>query len=626
MILYRKTAGNFLADVDNNTLVEEIERAFIQQIGWVPPREIDSWNHSLRCMESIVRKSDVSKDCGILIEYKIPPTSKRIDFLIAGNDDEGNRNLVIVELKGWKSAKSTTMDGVVVTDYYGRPQKTTHPAYQAYSYKSLLTDFNENIETKRIAPYSCAYLHNYIKAYPEPLCDKIYEKMVADSPLFFQHDTEKLQQFIRKYVGRGKGMETLYEIEKGRIRPSKKLIDHVNGMFEGNSAFTLIDNQKVAFEVALDIAQHATKKTVVVIRGGPGTGKSVISVNLLGALLKLERNVLFVAPNAAFRDVMVKSLARDNQVMRLRNLFKGSSSFVQTTANEYDVMIVDEAHRLKNASAYMYTGENQVEDVVKASLITILFIDELQQVRPDDIGTVEEIRRVAKKFGAQVQEMELDAQYRCAGAEGFVNWLDTVLQIRETGNANGWDRKEFDFRIVASPNELRKLIRTKQNEGLSARMLAGYAWPWTSEGNGNPNGEIADVVITEHHFKMPWNSRQARSTWAIDSSGIDQIGCIHTSQGLEFDYVGVIIGLDLQFDPGKNAYRSSWEDYKDTAGRNGLRDKPDELCHYIKNIYKTLMSRAMKGCYVYICHPEVAKHFQDSLRATEDHYSGAESR
>jgi uncharacterized protein len=621
MVIYRRSSAEFLDDVDNNTIVEEIKRAFVQQLGWFPVQEVKSWTNSMKFMESIIRKAGVEKDCGVLIEYRIPTTAKRIDFVIAGQDDHQTKNLVIVELKQWDNAQATTMDDVVVTIVNKGLNTVAHPSYQAYSYKTLLTDFNENIETKRITPHSCAYLHNYKQKDPEPLQSKIYEKIVKDSPLFFKHDTEKLQQFILAHVGRGKGMEILYEIESGRIRPSRKLIDHVCSMFKGNKAFTLIDNQKVAFEKALDIAVHAAKKTVLIVKGGPGTGKSVISVNLLGELLKRKCNVVFVAPNAAFRDVMVRSLAKENRLTRLNNLFKGSSSFVDATSNMYDTVVVDEAHRLKNGNAYQYRGDNQVKDVIKAGFTTILFIDECQRVRPDDIGSIAEITRVAKSFKADIQEIELDAQYRCAGAEGFVNWLDDLLQIRETGNFDGWDRKDFEFRIFDDPNVLRRAIKARQRDGFSARMLAGYAWKWTSEGDGNLNGEIDDVVIPQHKFKMPWNSRRARTTWAMDSSGIDQIGCIHTSQGLEFDYVGVIIGSDLEFDSATNSCRASWANYKDSAGKKTMKDDPKGLTQLVKNIYKTLMSRALKGCFVYVCDPGLAEHFSVSLKALDERYA-----
>ncbi|MFH2048976.1 MAG: DNA/RNA helicase domain-containing protein, partial [bacterium] len=248
-----------------------------------------------------------------------------------------------------------------------------------------------------------------------------------------------------------------------------------------------------------------------------------------------------------------------------------------------------------------------------ASFISIFFIDDNQRIRPEDIGTVEELKRVAGKYTKNIEEIELTAQFRCAGAEGYINWLDDVFQIRQTGNYDGWNQKEFEFEICSTPQEVHSKIKQKNSSGYNARMLAGYAWEWTSEKEGNRNAQINDVCIPEHDFSMPWNSRAMRTSWAIEADGVNQVGCIHTSQGLEFDYVGVIVGNDLRIDD-KFAYYADWENYKDSAGKKGLKDDPEQLSILIRNIYKTLMSRGMKGCYVYFCDRAVEKYFKERLK------------
>ena len=456
-------------------------------------------------------------------------------------------------------------------------------------------------------------MHNYLENNPEPLKAEVYREIVKDTPLFFKHDTQKLAEFIKKHVGKGQGEKILYEIENGRIRPSRKLIDHVCSMFKGNKEFTLIDEQKVAYEKAIDVALSATEKSVLIIKGGPGTGKSVVSLNVLGGMLSSEKNVAFVAPNASFRDVMVKSLAKQNKIGRIKPLFKGSACFHDDEKHIYDVLIVDEAHRLKNSNAYQYKGDNQIEDIINASFVSIFFIDDNQRIRPEDIGTVEELKRIASKCTKNIEEIELTAQFRCAGAEGYINWLDDVFHIRQTGNYDGWNQKEFKFEICSTPNEVLSKVKNKNSQGSNARMLAGYAWEWTSEKDGNKNAEIADVRIPEHNFSMPWNSRAMRTTWAIDKSGVNQVGCIHTSQGLEFDYVGVLVGNDLKMDDKLNYY-VDWKNYKDSSGKKGLKNNPEQLSVLVRNIYKTLMSRGMKGCYVYFCDKEVEKYFKERLK------------
>ncbi len=618
MIVYEATAAKFIEDVDSNNIISEIEKAFRSKLGrGIPPSEISAYSNSLPHMERVVRRSGVPSDCGILIEYKIPLTNFRIDFVISGEDDNGNKNFVIVELKQWQKADIAEGDGLVEAFTGNALRTVTHPSYQASRYKDYICDFNEVFYTGSVKAYSCAYLHNYEEKSVEPLLDSRYSKVTVETPIYFRDDQSKLQEFIKKYVKQGKGMDILYHVNNGRIKPSKKLIDHVSSMFEGNSNYILLDEQKVAFETARKIANQQTKN-VVIIKGGPGTGKSVISVNLVSALLKDNLNAIFVAPNSSFRNALVTRLTQHHPRQRINNIFKGSASFYDTEENEFDVLVVDEAHRLKAKGAFMYKGVNQVLDVIKSAQTSIFFIDDNQAVRPEDIGSVESIKKIAESLDVNVTELELSAQFRCAGADGYLNWLDDVLQIRETANYDGWDKKSFDFRICENPNELRDEINRKSEEGFNSRILAGYAWDWTPAGRGNENAEVNDIYIPEFDFKMPWNSRRVGTTWAIEDAGKNQIGCIHTSQGLEFDYVGVIVGLDLQYDQQLSMYLTKHEQYKDKLGKKGLRDKPEELNKLVRNIYKVLMSRGMKGCYVYFMDKEVENYFKSRLGTVKD--------
>jgi uncharacterized protein len=622
MIVYKSNTHGFLSDVRSNTLEQKINQAVLDSFGWrkVNTKERNAWSNSMQFMGNVIMNAGLAEDCGILIEYNLPSTSLRVDFIISGQDETGKSSFIIIELKQWRDGEvsSTTLDGIVNTKYYGN---TTHPSYQAFSYKLYLSDFNESIFNSSIRAHSCSYLHNYVEQTPEPLKADIYKAILRDSPIYLQQDQLQLEEFIRIHVGRGKGESILYQIENGAIRPSKKLIDHVTKLFAGNSEFVLLDDQKLAFEAAMKLAICAKDKTVIVIKGGPGTGKSVISMNLLGSLLTAQQNVKFVAPNASFRDVMVDKLTQSNSSARVDHLLKGSGAFVGCRKNTFDVLVVDEAHRLKDGSAFMYKGENQIEDIMNASRVSIFFIDEKQVIRPGDIGTEKEIIRLAEKYKANFEKFQLKAQFRCAGADGYINWLDDVLQLEATGNFDGWDKKDFDFKIFSNPDHLRREIKAKVDVGLSARILAGYSWEWTSAKDGNSNGQIADIEIKEFDFRMPWNSRSVGTTWAIDPTGINQVGCVHTSQGLEFDYVGVIIGKDLQFDVSKNEFITKWEEYKDSKGKQGLKKNPVALNQLVRNIYRILLTRGMKGCYVYCVDKNIEAYLKSSLGRKPAEYS-----
>ncbi|GMQ65145.1 DUF2075 domain-containing protein [Vallitalea maricola] len=621
MIIYKNDAVGFRNAVDENFIVDDIEKQYTEKFGRrVSVSEKRSWNASLKFMETAIRKSRVPDDCGVLIEYNIPATSKRIDFIISGYDEDDNANFVIVELKQWDKAGATDKEDLVTAFTGGRLREVTHPSYQAYSYKKHLTDMNEAIYKKNLRPHSCAYLHNYSRKQPEPLTETQYQEIIQDTPIFFSKDTGDLKDFIKKYVGKGNGLDILYQIENGKIRPSKKFVEYVSSMFDGNEVYTLLDEQKVAYSNILNCATTVTDKTTIIVNGGPGTGKSVVAMNAFIELLKQKKNIKFVAPNASFRTTMVHMLAgnKKHSKKRLGVLFSGSGSFYNALNNEFDILVVDEAHRLKKKGAYMYRGESQVEDVVKASKINVFFVDDNQRIRPDDEGTVEAIKIAAEKYHSKVVEVELKAQFRCAGAEGFLNWVTHNLQIEETANFDGWDGDMFDFMIMDNPNMLEEQVRKKNEEGFKARMLAGFAWPWTSEKKGNPNADVEDVEIPEFNFKRPWNSRANQYTWAIDNEKENQIGCVHTSQGLEFDYVGVIIGNDLRFNPETMQLYSSYNDYYDTSGKKGLKNNPEELTKLIKNIYKILMSRGMRGCYVFCRDANLQEYLKSRLEMKKE--------
>ncbi len=619
MILYKNNSTGFLDDVDSNCIADAIERAFLQKVGHgVSPNEKRSWENSLYRMGTVVRKSNVPSDCGILLEYNLPSTSKRIDFIIAGQDDQKDKNFIIIELKQWELANATDMEALVTT-YVGQGMREVmHPSYQAFSYKQFMIDMNTAVCEHELRPYSCAYLHNYKRKSPEPLLSKQYENVYKDTPIFFKEDVSYLEAFISGKVGQGKGIEIVDSLEQSKIRPSKKFIEYVSDLFAGNSVYTLLDEQQIAYAKIIKYASHATRRTTILVNGGPGTGKSVVAMNAFVYLLKKEKNVCFIAPNSAFKTGVIDSLVmhKAGKKNRMKSIFHGSSGFVDCAALSYDVLIVDEAHRLKSHGAYQYTGDSQVEDIIKASTVNIFFIDDYQQIRPDDEGSVKLIKETAKKYHSEIIEVELKAQFRCSGADGYVNWLDNTLQIRDTANFDGWDEGEYEFKLCDSPNDVEAYVREKNANGYKARMVAGFAWKWTGQ-KENPDANVDDIDIPEYHFKHPWNSRKARETWAIDETKVNQIGCVHTVQGLEFDYVGVIIGKDLQINLENQELFGDYNNYHDTVGKKGLKDKPAQLTQYIKNIYKILMTRGMKGCAIFCCDQNLQEYFKKRIHLSK---------
>ena len=627
MIIYSDTKSGFLDDILNGVLDEKLESLMTERFGkGTSDGELRAWRNSLTYMGNIIGASSIPADSGIAIEYGIPYTSKRVDLIVTGLNESGGNSAVIVELKQWASAEAVPdKDGVVRTLVGGGIHEVAHPSYQAWSYAEAIEDFNADVRDRGVVLAPCACLHNYNPPTPDPLASDAYAEYTSRAPMFTKHQGSDLKGFLERFIRKGDGGETIFILDRGRLKPSKSLQDVLASMMRGNREFTLLDTQKVVYEEVLHqvraIARGGGKRTIV-IRGGPGTGKTVLAVNLLSDITSLGMSSLYVSKNAAPRNVYsVRLKGQKRGRSRVDKLFVGSGSFVNAEADVFDVLLADEAHRLNERSGlYQNLGENQVMEIIRASKLSVFFIDEDQRVTLRDIGTVDEIRRYARLLGSTVTEMELDSQFRCSGSDGYLSWLDSILQIRETANLDLEDPGfAYDFRVYDDPNEMRADIEERNAANNRSRLVAGYCWNWISKGKDDP--DVHDVTIPEHGFGMSWNLGSTE-TWAIDEGSINEIGCIHTCQGLEFDYVGVIIGDDLRYEDGKVVTDASRRAKTDQSLK-GLRKRyPDEdeagrvADRIIKNTYKVLMSRGMKGCYVYCTDSGMREHLRK--RSTTD--------
>ena len=618
MIVYQDTKQQFLKDVDLNQIVTKIYDEYIPRFGHTTEAQKRAWQNSMQYMRGVLNTEEIPDNAGVAIEYNIQPTSKRIDFLLSGKDENGNMTAIIVELKQWDSCEAVRdEDGVVETYVGGGNRKVAHPSYQAMSYAHLIKDYNEAAQEGPVYLFPCAFLHNYMIEPEDPIVDAQYDDYLKEAPVFGARDFEKLRNFIKKHLSAGDNGDTIFKIEYGRIRPSKMLQDSIVRMLQGKKEFVLIDTQKIVYERAKRIARKTefdNKKHVLIVKGGPGTGKTVLAINLLSDFLNESLSAFYVTKNQAPRAVFKQKLKDGGfKNVFIDTLFMSSGSFIDSAINGIDVLLVDESHRLNEKSGmFSNKGENQTKEIINAAKFSVFFIDEAQRVTLKDKGTIADIRKFAEEQNAEVEEIELDSQFRCNGSDGYLAWLDNLLEIRETANANSLEY-DYDFRIFDDPNELFNAI-VKRNNNNKARMVAGYCWDWVKDGQNN--SEVLDITLPEYGFAKSWNLGNT-STWAIDPNSIEQIGCIHTCQGLEFDYVGVIIGDDMRFengriitDPTKRAKTdSSLKGLKALMARDPeeAQEVADKI---IKNTYRTLMTRGMKGCYVFCTDKELSNYLK----------------
>ena len=621
MIVYSGDKNSFMHSVENDTIAIEIEEMIHNLMGRKTPKsEFRSWENSLSYMYKVLNVGDIPSDAGVAIEYNIPQTSKRVDFLISGYDENDEPGVTIIELKQWDELKSVKgLDALVETYVGGGLRTVVHPSYQVWSYAQLIRDYNATVQDEDIAINSCVCMHNYIRQENDPVDDNIYSAYYEEAPVFTKGQISLIRDYIKKSIKKGDNKENIYKIENGKIRPSKSLQNSISSMLKGNKEFVMIDEQKVVYEKILkyaEMCQKDFKKRTIIIKGGPGTGKSVIAVNLLAELTMRDQMVQYVSKNSAPRDVYKRKLKGDFKLSNIDNLFKGSGTFTETKNNSIHTLLVDEAHRLNEKSGMFHNkGENQIKEIIKSAYCSVFFIDESQRVTMDDIGSVGEIKKWADELGSEVFEMELVSQFRCNGSDGYISWLDNVLEIHDTANYD-LDGVDFDFRICKSPNEVRDIVEAKNKIGV-ARILAGYCWDWNKQEANNTN--YHDIQIGD--FGMSWNLGSGEP-FAVSDTSINEVGCIHTSQGLEFDYVGVIIGKDIRYENGAivtDFTKRARTDQSLKGIKKLYKENPEEAKRradeIIKNTYRTLLTRGMKGCYVYCEDKNLAEHFKNRMQA-----------
>ena len=564
MLIYNGLKSDFMADTENDVLETKLYDTIKQKMNRSTGlSELNSWRNSLKEMYITLNDSAIPSDAGVAIEYNIPQTSKRVDFLISGYDDNNKGNVIIIELKQWEQLQAVEGHEAIVETYTGGAnRRVVHPSYQAWSYAALIKDYNQYVQDEDVELHPCAYLHNYPRKDNDPLDAKQYEDILSDAPAFTYGQRDALRNFIKKNIKTGDGEDTLVKIEHGKIKPSKQLQDSICGMLKGNKEFIMLDEQKVVYETILNLStkcQKDNKKRTIIVEGGPGTGKTVVAINLLAELTKRDQFAQYVSKNSAPRIVYGYKLKGSMKRNSVDNLFKGSGCYTDAPLNSIGTILADEAHRLNEKSGmFQNLGENQIKEIIHASRCSVFFIDESQRVTTSDIGSVEEIEK--------------------------------------------WAKMEH---IILEKNSIRN----------RARILAGYCWNWPKATRNDVN--YHDIKIGD--YGISWNL-DGGDAFAINPDSVHEAGCIHTSQGLEFDYVGVIIGDDMRYENGEiiTDYSKRAKTDQSMKGIKGIaKNNPQEANRLadeiIKNTYRTLMTRGMKGCYVYCTDSKLSEYLKERL-------------
>ena len=598
----------------SKTLVEKLSAQMLFQMGNSPsPAEKRSWENSLVEISELLIQCELG-EVVLLVEYQLPYSSKRVDVLALGSDPKtGQPTIIAIELKQWTNASliEGALDTLKIDSYGNTP--ILHPAVQVSRYCEYLNDFNRYVSDDNTNLFGIAYLHNWIDA-NNPALDLI--QPTSHGMLFTANQKNRLKEFLIARISSKFSEQITDDFLNSKVAPTKQLMQLAADEVKNREQFRLLDEQQIAYSMvmkALRDAETSNTKTAVIITGGPGTGKSVIALSLLGELSRRGKTTLHATGSKAFRNSLRKVAgARAPQIQKLFSYF---NSFMSAERNSLDVIICDEAHRIRETSANRYTkadlrtGTPQLHELLNVARVPVFLLDSNQVVRKGETGTPEYIEVEARNLGLNVIRVDLDGQFRCGGSRLYETWLNGFLNI-EDSKSIAWSKDpNFNVIVADSPDEIVEKLQGFESEGYKSRITAGYCWTWNDP---NADGTLPnDVKIGD--WTRPWNVKGDRGVgeymsgelWAIDPKGFDQIGCVYTAQGFEYDWNAVIFGPDLVWRAGV------W-----VGDRSGSRDPamrgitPEHFETLVKNTYKVLLTRGLVGTILYSVDEETQEHFK----------------
>ncbi|MFJ6694571.1 DNA/RNA helicase domain-containing protein [Streptomyces sp. NPDC091272] len=623
-LLFRESASSVAARILEGSLALHLSENFRHLHGRSAGQsEERSWARSLPALVNALTEAGLG-DVEVLIEYSLPLTSKRADAVLAGvHPVTGEPSYVIVELKQWSEAYPVEDEPLLCRiDAYR--DAVLNPIEQVRGYCEYLMAFNGALERMPEALAGVAFLHNATENRIAGLRDV---KEDQQGRMYTGEQRGAFLDFLRSRLAAKPGAHAADALIAGRIRPSKQLMALAAAEIRDREQFVLIAEQRVAYEQVMSAVRKAKRsnhKQVVVVTGGPGSGKSVVALSLLGELYRQGVTALHATGSASFTKTMRKIAGARKPVVQ--KLFMYFNSFTAAEPNDIDVLLCDEAHRLRKTSANRYTraenrtGRPQVAELIDAARVPVFLLDQHQVVRPGEMGTKEEIQRAATEQGLECTVVELDGQFRCGGSDAYEKWVVDLLGL-DGGTPHAWEPDgKLQLRTAENPQEMEDFLVARRAEGYGARISAGYCWKWTREIPSGATELPTDVVIGQ--WAKPWNVYGDRAVlgappsplWANDPAGFGQVGCVYTAQGFEYDWSGVIIGPDL-------VWRTDRWVVDRTASKDPIFTKAttdDEIHRLIRNTYKVLLTRGMVGTVIYSTDQET----RDKLRSLVHPESG----
>lgn len=644
-IVYQESLSKFIQScLVTNSIADEVKQGMCNA-GYphVMDNWITSWKNSLPAIAKALKDSSIDKDIDVAVEYRLKSSLERLDFLIYGLDENNKKNMVIVELKQWSEVeKCESLNSVHTMVAKGHFEDHFHPSYQARCYAGQLKSFNEYVQKENMGIEACSYCHNMDPGYGTIMQDISLFPFVPESPSFLEGDAQKLRSFVEKYVSK-KCHNILYEINNAKTIPSDDFAKLIREALKGNQMYTLDMGQANALRTIVDSVRrfnYYKQKKTIIVKGGAGTGKSIIAINALGNLISpVEKSkritTMFVTVNAAPKKVLYNALIKGKEFKAgdLASLFKYPTAFAKSQPNEIPCLLIDEAHRIfkMKGGVGLKSGTNMLERLINAAGVSVFFIDDNQAVTKDDYATIDIIKKIAEECRSEVvmgPELELTGQYRVQGGAEYIEFIKSFLGIKNEDVEYDTHNNSYEFKVYDDPNEMFERIKkldTESREKQAAengdlsfakyngrcRTVAGYCYEWVS--SPETRDGVNDVIIEKANFAKKWNLRYGSGlkaySWADDPLSVDEIGCIHTCQGIDLEYCGVIIGKDITYENGKIVFHKNAHPSSDLAGIRTANDIDAET--WIKNTYYVLLTRGIRGTFVY-CEDDALRDFLKS--------------
>ncbi|MEU7153107.1 DUF2075 domain-containing protein [Streptomyces sp. NPDC045456] len=616
--------------------------------------ERSAWAESLVCLANDLVAAgrgnvEMIVECAATLDESDRPGGPRlIDVVLVGrHPEEQGLSVQLVELKRWSTVTRVEKATAELVRVPGIDEAKKHPALQLREYYDAFTGSSGPLNGLDFECGGFAYLHNATESSVRALID-VDAPTGAYARLYTNDQREKLLSDLRKSfsaVGAASAAETLLRSMGLRNTP---LLDAMISSRGDDTVFTLRGRQKDVATHIMDTASkvlpdlwHPTlvpdeRRVIFLVTGGAGTGKSAIGLQVKARLEAQNRTVMYASGSRAFNGAIQEHVGYGDR--DFKETFTYFSNFVTPPDPPLDVLICDEAHRIRDRSTNRFWKpeqqgtQPQVDELLDASRLTVFFLDEGQSVRPNEVGTVDLIRDAAERRGARLVRYGLREQFRCGGSDAYIRWVRAMLGVTDAVPEPWTPDGLMHIEVADSPEELEGVIRAEALAGASARMVAGYCWPWTKP-LGKEKRLEDDVRIGGWH--RPWNAYSdsfchngapPSKIWSVHENGLDQIGCVYTAQGLEWDWCGVIMGDDMVrredrwvFQRGKER-KDTETDVKRVAVPGSFDPKVKaksvvdaEFARLVRHAYHVLLTRASRATVLYSTDEETRAYLKEMV-------------